>query len=193
MNEEQRAREWAEKIVAVQSGVFSATEAAKHLGVSRKTYYEKETAGLAAMVEAVIRKAGGRPATLVDPEKEQQRKQIRELKEEVVWLQQRLRIREVMDGTRLVGTRPGGKKKGGRVADPGRRDETAQRDNGKRLPDVMRDRGAPLRQPDALDQPAQAGGTGRATAGTAKSGAVRPGETEGGHPGAEARAETNGG
>ena len=47
------ARQRAQLIMQVRSGVLSAQEAARQLGVSRKTYYKWERRALAAMVEAL--------------------------------------------------------------------------------------------------------------------------------------------
>jgi hypothetical protein len=90
---------------------MTVVEACRQLEVSRKTYYEKEKEGLAALLGAVTRQAPGRPKRETDPEKEAQGKRIQDLEEEVQFLQQRLRIREVLDGTRRLGERPGDEKK----------------------------------------------------------------------------------
>ena len=47
------ARQRAQLIMQVRSGVLSAQEAARQLGISRKTYYKWERRALAAMVEAL--------------------------------------------------------------------------------------------------------------------------------------------
>jgi len=55
------ARQRAQLIMQVRSGVLSAQEAARQLGVSRKTYYQWERRALAAMVEALEKREPGRP------------------------------------------------------------------------------------------------------------------------------------
>lgn len=79
--EEQRvlARRRAELIVQVQSGRMTATEAARQLGVSRKTYYQWERRALSGMVEALRGKTGGRPSKPKDPEREKMQKRLSEL------------------------------------------------------------------------------------------------------------------
>ena len=63
------ARQRAQLIMQVRSGVLSAQEAARQLGVSRKTYYKWERRALAAMVEALGDREQGRPPRPIDPEK----------------------------------------------------------------------------------------------------------------------------
>lgn len=99
-------RQWAEKIVQVQSGVLTATEAARRLGVSRKTYYKRENRALAGLMKGLQDRESGRPGTAPDPEKQQLLKTVAELQRQNELLQQRLRIREVLDEC------AGGEKKG---------------------------------------------------------------------------------
>ena len=79
--EEQRvlARRRAELIVQVQSGLMTATEAARQLGVSRKTYYQWEKRALSGMVDALQGKTGGRPSKPRNPDQEQVQKRLSEL------------------------------------------------------------------------------------------------------------------
>lgn len=69
----EQARQRAEMILKVRSGLLSATEAAQALGVSRKTYYKWEKRGLAAMLEGLCERSSGRPASPGDGEKELKR------------------------------------------------------------------------------------------------------------------------
>jgi transposase len=62
------ARLRAELILEVRSGQISATDAAKRLGVSRKTYYKWERRALKGMVKALDNRGRGRPSAAVDPE-----------------------------------------------------------------------------------------------------------------------------
>jgi len=94
---EELARLRAEKIIRVQSGQMSAMEAARQLGVSRKTYYKWERRLLSQMVEVLSEREAGRPGKIVDEEKDALKNQIEELKKEVLVLQQTLRIREVLE------------------------------------------------------------------------------------------------
>ena len=53
-------REKAEMILKVRGGLMSAAEAARKLGISRKTYYKWERRGLEAMMEAELGSAARR-------------------------------------------------------------------------------------------------------------------------------------
>jgi transposase len=94
---EEQARQRAEVIVKVQSGQLTATQAARRMGVSRKTYYQWERRALAGMIEALQDKDGGRPATPRDPEKQQMRERLADLEEREKVRQQVDRIREAVD------------------------------------------------------------------------------------------------
>jgi hypothetical protein len=93
---EEKARKWAEKIIAVRSGKITATEAARELSVSRKTYYEKENRALAALAEALQDQPAGRPGQAPDEEKMVLQKKVKTLEEENLLLRSSLRIRDVM-------------------------------------------------------------------------------------------------
>jgi len=89
-------KQWAEKIVQVQSGLLTATEAARQLGVSRKTYYKRENRALSGLMKGVQDRESGRPGTTVDEEKEALKRRIEDLEKEKLVLQQTLRIREIL-------------------------------------------------------------------------------------------------
>ena len=93
--QEELARRRAEVIVQVQSGRLTATEAAKRLGVSRKTYYQWERRALGGMIDALQDKGGGRPSRPRDPQKEGLQKRLEDLEE-------REKIREQVDHIRAV-------------------------------------------------------------------------------------------
>jgi transposase-like protein len=88
------ARARAQLIMQVRSGVVSAQEAARQLGISRKTYYKWERRALAAMVEALGNRDHGRPPRPVDPEKAALQRQTQELQAKLDVLQQTERIRQ---------------------------------------------------------------------------------------------------
>ncbi|MDY7029858.1 MAG: helix-turn-helix domain-containing protein [Spirochaetota bacterium] len=78
--EEEQARRRAEVILQVRAGKMTAKEAAKALGVSRKTYYQWEERGLEGMMDALLNRSSGRPKTKEDPEKEKLKKENEDLK-----------------------------------------------------------------------------------------------------------------
>jgi len=90
------ARERAMVILDVHSGVLTAKEGAKLLGVSRKTYYEWEEKGLKAMARALENHTAGRPPALIDLEKEILRGQIRELEKKLNLAKQTVEVKEIL-------------------------------------------------------------------------------------------------
>jgi transposase len=88
------ARQRAQLIMQVRSGLLSARDAARQLRVSRKTYYKWERRALAAMVEALGPRGQGRPRLPIDPEKEALRGQTQELQAKLQVLEQTERIRQ---------------------------------------------------------------------------------------------------
>lgn len=91
---------WMEKIVQVQSGLLTASAAAKQMSVSRKTYYQKERRGLSGMRAGLLQKESGRPGKLLDEESERLKAEVHGLMEEVTRLRQAEIAREYMkDGS----------------------------------------------------------------------------------------------
>ena len=91
------ARQRAQLIMQVRSGVLSAQEAARQLAISRKTYYQWERRALAAMVEALGNREPGRPSRPLDPEKEALQRQTEELQAKLAVLEQTERIRQRLE------------------------------------------------------------------------------------------------
>ena len=110
---EQKALEWQKVILEVAAGRLSATEAAGQMGVSRKTYYEKQERALTAMLEALKDRPTGRPGNPVDPEKEELLEELEGARKAQELLSARLRIQEVMRKALLESGAhlPAGKKK----------------------------------------------------------------------------------
>jgi transposase len=80
----------------VRSGALTATEGAKLLGVSRKTYYEWEEKSLKAMALALENQPPGRPSIAVDEEKEILRERIRELEKKLDLAEKTIEVKEVL-------------------------------------------------------------------------------------------------
>ena len=91
-----RARERALVILQVRSGVLTAKEGAKLLGVSRKTYYEWEEKSLKTMAQALENHAAGRPPAPIDQEKETLREQIRELEKKLDLAEKTIEVKELL-------------------------------------------------------------------------------------------------
>jgi transposase len=88
------ARQRAQLIMQVRSGVLTAEAAARQLGISRKTYYKWERRALAAMVAALGNRGQGRPPQPRDPEKAALRRQTEALQAKLTVLEQTERIRQ---------------------------------------------------------------------------------------------------
>ena len=91
------ARQRAQLIMQVRSGVLNAQEAARQLSVSRKTYYKWEKRALAAMIEALGNREAGRPLLPIDPDKEALQCQTRELEARLAVLEQTEQIRQRLE------------------------------------------------------------------------------------------------
>jgi len=94
--EQQLARQRALVILQVRSGVLTAKEGAKLLGVSRKTYYEWEDKSLKAMALALENRPAGRSAVPVDEEKEALRDRIRELEKKLYLAEKTVEVKEIL-------------------------------------------------------------------------------------------------
>ncbi len=94
MNLEEQAQERAKCIIRVNAGMMTATDAAKDLNVSRKTYYTWEAKGLEGMLGALLNRCSGRPGEEVDGEKEQLRRELREAQDRIALLEGRLELKK---------------------------------------------------------------------------------------------------
>ena len=96
MKQDEKARKRSEMIVKVQSNLMTATDAAKELGISRKTFYEWQKKGLAGMVTALTDTPAGRPSAPSDSEKEELKRKLAETQRELELVRARMRIQEIM-------------------------------------------------------------------------------------------------
>jgi len=102
------ARERALVILQVCSGILTAKEGARLLGVSRKTYYEWEEKSLKAMSLALENRPSGRPSLTLDPEKEALRERVRELEKKLDLAEKTIEVKELLaayEGFREKGTK----------------------------------------------------------------------------------------
>ncbi|MCH7229198.1 helix-turn-helix domain-containing protein [Haloferula sp. A504] len=80
MKNDPKARLRAEMILRVRAGQITPSEAARQLGISRKTYYEWEQKGLEAMLAGLTDGRPGRPPKpKPDPEIERLRRKVSDL------------------------------------------------------------------------------------------------------------------
>ena len=105
---------WDEMLSLMRSltGAQTAAEAARQMGVSRKTFYERAQRMLAGAKNALARKPAGRPRTARDTEKEALLERVRQLELEKLELQRRIRVRELLQQMRVEDGK-GTKKKAG--------------------------------------------------------------------------------
>ena len=90
------AHQRAQLILQVQAGQMTATEAARQLGLSRKSYYQWEQRGLAALLQSQEQQPPGRPSQATDPQKEQWRRQVTQLQAKVTELEQIMELRRTV-------------------------------------------------------------------------------------------------
>jgi transposase len=94
--EQELARERAMVILQVHGGAITATEGAKLLGVSRKTYYEWEEKSLKAMAQVLENRPPGRPPAPVDAEKEALQERIQELEKKLDLAEKTIEVKELL-------------------------------------------------------------------------------------------------
>lgn len=94
--EKELARQRALVILQVRSGLLTAKEGAKRLGISRKTYYEWEERSLRAMALALENHSAGRPSVAVDEEKETLRKRVQELEKKLYLAEKTIEVKEIL-------------------------------------------------------------------------------------------------
>ena len=90
------ARQRAQLIMQVRSGMVTVDAAARSLGISRKTYYKWERRALTAMVAALGNREQGRSPRPLDPEKAALRRQLAELQAKLTVLEQTERLRQLL-------------------------------------------------------------------------------------------------
>ena len=99
-------------IMRVQTDQLTASEAARQMGVSRKTFYQRVQRGLEGMITALAPRPAGRPGKAQDTEKEALLAQMAQLQQEKLELQRILRVRELLQKARVEDDQ-GTKKKAG--------------------------------------------------------------------------------
>ena len=93
---DESARKRAEIIMKVNCGLMTATQAARELNVSRKTYYKWEKKGLAALLGNVADKPAGRPEKVSNPrQKDLENKLTKALKENEI-LRQKMALKDIL-------------------------------------------------------------------------------------------------
>ena len=107
--ERKLARERVSIILQVRSGTLTATEGAERLGISRKTYYEWEDRALRAMAQALENHAPGRPSVLLDAEKEELQRKVRDLEKKLDLAEKTIEVKDLLSAYEVF--QAGGTKK----------------------------------------------------------------------------------
>ena len=94
--QQELARKRASIILRVRSGKMRAQEGAMLLGVSRKTYYEWERRALEAMVSVMDNGEPGRPAAVVDVEKQQLQTRVKELEKKLLLAEKTIEVKDLL-------------------------------------------------------------------------------------------------
>lgn len=95
-----KAQQRALLILQVQAGVTTATEAARQLGISRKSYYQWEARALRGLLEAVTQQPPGRPRRADRPQERRLERKADQLQKELDQAQERQKIRAALDRVR---------------------------------------------------------------------------------------------
>ena len=93
---EEAARQRAEVIMKVRCGLMTASQAAKKLRVSRKTYYKWEQRGLSALLEGVLDQKAGRPEKETEAPETALEKQLVEIQRENDLLRQKMALNNLV-------------------------------------------------------------------------------------------------
>jgi transposase len=106
-----QARLRAQLIMKVRCGLMTAAEAARLLGVSRKTYYKWEQRGLSALLDGLSDQPPGRPEKEDAPAQAMFEKQMANLRREKELLEQKLILKDLAFDLRIRSEKDRTKKK----------------------------------------------------------------------------------
>jgi DNA-binding XRE family transcriptional regulator len=128
--QEKKARQRADIIMKVRSGVMTATEGAAALGISRKTYYKWENRALGAMLDGLEDRDTGRPE-LPEPSQDDVdlRKQLEELERQKELLEKRIELSNMVHKFELERVREQNRKDRERTLQKKRREEQADHED----------------------------------------------------------------
>ena len=110
-NPQDIARLRAQLIMKVRCGLMNASEAARQLGVSRKTYYKWEQRGLSALLDGLSDQAPGRPEKQENPVEAELERQLTEVKRQNTVLEQKMALKDLVADFQLRSQKDRVKKK----------------------------------------------------------------------------------
>lgn len=93
---DESARKRAQIIMKVNCGLMTATQAAKELNVSRKTYYKWEKKGLAALLGNVTDQKAGRPKAEQDPKQKDLEQKLAQALKETEVLRRKMELKDIL-------------------------------------------------------------------------------------------------
>lgn len=96
MNKQEAARQRAAIILQVRSGQMSASEGARELGISRKSYYQWEKRALQGMMDQLVEQEAGRPSEPNNPQVEAMQAKIEELEAKLKVAEQTAEVRGIL-------------------------------------------------------------------------------------------------
>ena len=91
-----QAKQRATLILQVQSGQLTASQAARQLGMSRKTYYQWEKRALQGLMQGLAPGHPGRPTQRPSREVQQLRRKVQALEEKLHQTEKVARLRELV-------------------------------------------------------------------------------------------------
>jgi transposase len=97
---EEQARQRAAVIWRVRSGAITARQAARELGVSRKTYYQWEARAMEGMLAALKNQPAGRPVRIDAAQQQEQQlltSRIQTLEQELTLARQTVEVKNILD------------------------------------------------------------------------------------------------
>ena len=98
---ERTALQRAEVIMKVRCGLLTASQAARQLGVSRKTYYKWEQRGLSALLGSLEDQPAGRPQKPVDRQRQALEKQLAQANRETALMRHKMALKDVLTDLKL--------------------------------------------------------------------------------------------
>jgi transposase len=96
MNSSTSLRQGATLILQVRAGQLTATEAARQMGVSRKTYYQWERRALRGLMQGLQPGQPGRPRAGPSPEVRRLRQKVKALEQQLETTEQVARLRQIV-------------------------------------------------------------------------------------------------
>ena len=104
LSSHQTMRLRAEMIMKVRCGLITAAQAARRLGVSRKTYYKWEQRGLNGLLDGVTDQSPGRPAGASDEHRQALERQLSEAMTQIELLNHKLELKDVLMELKVAAT-----------------------------------------------------------------------------------------